>query len=108
MRGLLVGSLATAKEIEMQDFEQQMADHNDAESRRQKGASKDGAKGRDLSKYTPPHLKKMKAAAEALIEQIDAELQEREDNGDGLEAPKMNAQQFESWSRKQIDKADRQ
>jgi hypothetical protein len=92
----------------MQDFEQQMADHTEAESRRQKGASKDGAKGRDLSKYTPPHLKKMKAAAEDLIEQIDAELQDRDASGDGLEAPKMNAQQFERWSRKQIDKADKE
>jgi hypothetical protein len=91
----------------MQDFEQQMADHNDAESRRQKGEPKEGKK-RDLSKYTPAHLRKMKAGAADLLDQIEEELQSRDDTGAGIKVTEMNEQQYERWSRKQIDKADRQ
>jgi hypothetical protein len=91
----------TAKEIEMQDFEQQMKDHTDTENRAQRAAPKEGKK-RDLSKYMPPHLKQMKAAAEALIEQIDDELQRRDDTGAGIKVTEMSESQFERWSKKQM------
>lgn len=59
-------------------------------------------KPRDLSKYTVPHLKKMRADAKRLIDQIDEALQAREDDADESEASKMSGPQFERWARRRM------
>lgn len=59
-------------------------------------------KKRDLSKFTFKHLKTMEAHTENLLEQIRAELQEREDDSDGIAPGKMTERQHENWSKKMI------